>query len=190
MEVVFRGTMVQAGEGGYPTHPIAPGGGPSQGPGFPTPPIYYPPFGEGGEPSHPITIPSPGPGHPIYIPPGSINRPTLPIFNPAEPTHPITGLGDPAHPIHLPPTVWPGPGAPTHPIAPGGPPPVVNPGPGTPTHPIAPGGAPGTPTQPIAGYVLVWNPTFGWCYCALGALTPAPVPAHPIAPGGPAAQPK
>jgi hypothetical protein len=55
-------------------------------------------------------------------------------------------------------------GAPTHPIAPGGPPPVVGwtpPG-YQPSHPIAPGGPP-----PVAG----WTP-------------PGYQPSHPIAPGG------
>jgi hypothetical protein len=31
------------GSPAWPGHPIAPGGGPSQGPGFATPPIYFPP---------------------------------------------------------------------------------------------------------------------------------------------------
>jgi hypothetical protein len=54
------------------------------------------------------------------------------------------------------------PGAPTHPIAPGGPPPGIWPDPGYPAHPIAPGGPP-------PGY---------W-----GGVAP-PLPSHPIAPGG------
>jgi hypothetical protein len=55
-----------------------------------------------------------------------------------------------------PPGIWPGPGVPTHPIAPGGPPPGIWPSPGHPSHPIAPGGpppqvwpGPGQPTHPI-----------------------------------------
>jgi hypothetical protein len=48
-----------------------------------------------------------------------------------------------------PPGIWPSPGHPAHPIAPGGPPPGVWPGPGYPTHPIAPGGPPPRPSHPI-----------------------------------------
>jgi hypothetical protein len=64
------------------------------------------------------------PEHPIYIP----------IIPP-----PDTGLS-PEHPIYLPvepPGIWPSPGVPTHPIAPGGPPPEAShlPAP-TPGHPI------------------------------------------------------
>jgi hypothetical protein len=53
---------------GYPSHPIAPGGGPSQGGPFPTNPIVLPPYQEGGPP---VTIwPNPGhPTHPIVVPP-------------------------------------------------------------------------------------------------------------------------
>jgi hypothetical protein len=57
-----------------------------------------------------------------------------------------------------PPGIWPSPGHPAHPIAPGGSPPQVWPGPGYPSNPIAPGGAPpevwpgpGQPAHPIAG---------------------------------------
>jgi hypothetical protein len=69
-----------------------------------------------------------------------------PIYPPSQPPVGIwPGPGYPAHPIAPggpPPVVWPGPGYPAHPIAPGGPPPVVWPGPGYPAHPIAPGGPP------------------------------------------------
>jgi hypothetical protein len=74
-----------------------------------------------------------------------------------------------------PPGIWPGPGAPTHPIAPGGPPPGVWPPPGQPAHPIAPGGPPPGvwPTPPPGGE----QPPGIW---------PGPgAPTHPIAPGGP-----
>ena len=86
-------------------------------------------------------------------------------------------------------------GAPTHPIAPGGPPLY-------PTHPIAPGGAPGVPTQPIYYPPGIWGggnvpmpsppiyipivPPEG----EIPGLAPEhpiyiPIyPAHPIAPGG------
>jgi hypothetical protein len=67
------------------------------------------------------------------------------------------GGGPPASP----PGIWPSPGYPAHPIAPGGPPPGIWPSPGWPAHPIAPGGRPPG----------IWGgaPSF---------------PAHPIAPGG------
>jgi hypothetical protein len=57
----------------------------------------------------------------------------------------ITPLSD-VHPDHelpgQPPGIWPSPGHPSHPIAPGGPPPGIWPSPGHPAHPIAPGGPP------------------------------------------------
>lgn len=71
---------------GHPAHPIAPGGqppGPSQGPGFPTPPIYLPPGTLPGHPEHPIFIPPsvniPNfPTHPIVLPPpGSGDKPQV-----------------------------------------------------------------------------------------------------------------
>jgi hypothetical protein len=147
---------------GVPTHPIAPGGGPSQGPGFPTPPIYIPvpPPSAGGEhPEHPIYIPV-YPAHPIVIP--------MPPLGGAHPEHPIAypplvWPPLPTHPIAPggpPPGVWPSPGHPAHPIAPGGQPPSVWPSPGHPAHPIAPGGGPsqgpGFPTHPI--YIPVPQP--------------------------------
>jgi len=74
----------------------------------------------------------------------------MPLQTGGAPTHPIAPGGPP-------PGIWPSPGYPAHPIAPGGPPPEVWPGPGAPTHPIAPGGpppgiwpSPGLPTHPIA----------------------------------------
>jgi hypothetical protein len=99
-----------------------------------------------GKPSHPIVIPPDSelppleiwgdiemPEHPIVLPPDS---PPLVIWGDIElPTHPIVIPPD-AQPV--PPEVWPGPGKPTHPIAPGG-------SSGTPTHPIAPGGGPAHP---------------------------------------------
>lgn len=60
-------------------------------------------------------------------------------------------------------------GAPTHPIAPGGPPPTVWP-PGSPAHPIAPGGPPPT----VGGGPIYPPPPSVW----------PGQPAHPIAPGG------
>jgi hypothetical protein len=101
------------------------------------------------------------------------------------------GGGVPTPPIFLPPTappgIWPSPGHPAHPIAPGGPPPTIWPGPGVPTPPIyypptPPGGggappgiwpSPGYPAHPIAP----GGPPPG--------IWPSPgVPTHPIAPGG------
>jgi hypothetical protein len=64
---------------GHPSHPIAPGGGPSQGPGFPTHPIVIPPdvdvWPPNAKPEHPIVVPPPTtiwpplPTHPIIVPP-------------------------------------------------------------------------------------------------------------------------
>jgi hypothetical protein len=99
--------------------------------------------------------------------------------------------GVPTPPIYYPPEIWPKPGYPAHPIAPGGGPahPIVIPpdaiAPGVPEHPIVlpppePGHpiiippdaiAPGVPSHPIYLPPSIW---------------PDPgVPAHPIAPGGP-----
>jgi hypothetical protein len=98
-------------------------------------------------------------------------------------------VGSPEHPIVYPPNpsqppgIWPSPGYPAHPIAPGGPPPGIWPGPGYPAHPIAPGGpppgiwpSPGQPSHPI-----VYPPPPG--------IWPSPGhPEHPIVlpppPGG------
>jgi hypothetical protein len=58
-------------------------------------------------------------------------------------------------PPQQPPGIWPSPGHPEHPIAPGGPPPGIWPSPGHPEHPIAPTPPteiwpkPGVPTHPI-----------------------------------------
>jgi hypothetical protein len=87
---------------------------------------------------------------------------------------PISSEGHPEHPIVLPPeqppSIWPSPGVPTHPIY--NPPPGIWPSPGVPTHPIvvppAPGiwPDPGRPTHPI-----YWPPS----------IWPSPgVPTHPI----------
>jgi hypothetical protein len=81
----------------------------------------------------------------------------------------ITPLSEAAQPpIGQPPSIWPDPGYPAHPIAPGGPPPGIWPGPGAPGHPIAPGGGPAHP--------IVIPPD---------AIKPG-VPSHPIyLPGSP-----
>jgi hypothetical protein len=189
----FFALVTPVGNGGSPSHPIAPGG---------PPPGYW-----GGAP-----LPTPTP--PIYYPPG-VN---VPVF----PTHPIAPGGPPAvvsPPIFYPPFPSTGPGFPTNPIAPGGPPPgywggaplptptppiYLPPGvnvPVFPTNPIAPGGPPPgywggvAPPQvgnPISGggYIVGWSPVYGYVVIPLGGAQPiAPggeggVPTHPIAPGG------
>jgi hypothetical protein len=84
----------------HPEHPIAPGGKPpypSQGPGFPTPPIYFPPPGSkpplgiwGGRPPEYVDIggpgPQPHPEHPIVLPPDL--PPTIPPEG-GQPERPI-----------------------------------------------------------------------------------------------------
>lgn len=87
----------------------------------------------------------PHPEHPIA---GTDVRPEHPI----APTPPLVIWGGP----WFPPGIWPSPGYPAHPIAPGGPPPGIWPDPGYPAHPIAPGGpppgiwpSPGHPAHPI-----------------------------------------
>jgi protein LSM14 len=95
----------------------------------------------------------------------------------------ITPLGSGGYPDQgLPPSgvgIWPSPGHPAHPIAPGGQPPGIWPSPGYPAHPIAPGGQPpgiwgGAPSYPDQG--LPGQPPGIW---------PSPgYPSHPIAPGG------
>jgi hypothetical protein len=107
------------------TGPVPPG--PGQPPGIwgptdprPTPPIYLPVVPPGLKPEHPIFIPV-VPSHPIFLP------------GPGAPTHPIPPVIWPPQP---PVTIWPSPGHPAHPIAPGGPPPTIWPSPGQPTHPI------------------------------------------------------
>jgi hypothetical protein len=89
----------------------------------------------------------------VPFPAGTVPTPPQPPTiwpSPGVPTHPIyypPGTGQP------PPTIWPSPGHPTHPIYY---PPSIWPSPGVPTHPIAPGGpppevwpGPGIPTHPI-----------------------------------------
>jgi hypothetical protein len=93
-------------------------------------------------------------GGPIYPPPGG--RPPG-IWGGAPPNYVDIG-GPPPQP-----GVWPGPGYPAHPIAPGGPPPY-------PSHPIPPTV---WPTPPGGAPPGVWG----------GANQPFPTP--PIAPGGP-----
>jgi len=86
--------------------------------------------GEDGEVEQPE--PPPEPTHPIVLPPDSGLTPEHPIALPDP---------HPEHPIVLPPLgIWPNPPegsvGPEHPIAPGGEPPTIWPEPGIPTHPI------------------------------------------------------
>jgi len=76
----------------------------------------------------------------------------------------------------VPPGIWPSPGHPTHPIAPGGPPPQVGwTPPGTqPGHPISGG-----------GYVIGWVPGYGYVFIPIGGAPPVSggeggEPTHPI----------
>lgn len=98
------------------------------------------------------------------------NLPSLPS-RPVDPGYGVPGPVDPGYGVPAPPpTVWPGPGYPAHPIAPGGRPPGIWGGgnEGFPTPPIYHPGHPdhGLPSQPPG----IW---------------PSPGhPAHPIAPGG------
>jgi hypothetical protein len=187
---------------------------PSQGPGFPTPPIYLPPPVWGGAPppipTHPIfypPYPSQGPGFPTHpIAPGG---PPLGIWGGApigpNPPYPDQGLpgqppgiwpspGQPTHPIYNPPYPSQGPGFPTHPIAPGGPPPQIWPSPGVPTHPIYyppyPSQGPGFPTHPIAPGGPppgIWPSPGHPSHPIYWPPFPSQgpgFPTHPIAPGG------
>jgi hypothetical protein len=100
--------MIVPLSGGEPTHPIAPGGGPSTGPGFPTHPIA-----PGGR--------RPGVAEParrhLAEPAWRWRTPDQGL--PRAPGRPDQGLpGYPGGPSQ-------GPGFPTHPIAPGGQPPGI-----------------------------------------------------------------
>jgi hypothetical protein len=72
-------------------------------------------------------------------------QPFLALITPLSGGHPDQGLPP------VPPGIWPSPGYPAHPIAPGGPPPGIWPSPGYPAHPIVlpPGSISGTPEHPI-----------------------------------------
>jgi hypothetical protein len=112
----------------------------------------------GGQPGIDNALPIPPPG----------------VWPPPVPSHPIV----PAPPGTPPGTIWPSPGHPSHPIAPGG-------SPGVPTHPIAPGGGGTQPSHPIASgtyWMLVYTPGHGWQYVvvdpslSVDASPPAPQP--------------
>lgn len=119
---------------------------------------------------------------------------------------PLSSGGQPDQGLPVPPGgvgIWPSPGHPAHPIAPGGQPPgiwggappyVDIGGPGwqpRPSHPIAPGGRPpgiwgGPPLYPDQG--LPGQPPGIWGgappYVDIGGPGSQPHPSHPIAPGG------
>lgn len=91
-------------------------------PVFPSHPIVLPPDSNL-TPEHPIVLPPEGgegeggePSHPIYLPPDGIWP------NPPEstgPEHPIAPGGEgpgPDHELPVPPSIWPDPGLPSHPI--------------------------------------------------------------------------
>jgi hypothetical protein len=113
------------------------------------------------------------------------------------PVDPDYGLPEP------PPGVWPPP-VPAHPIQPAPhdtPPGTIWPSPGRPAHPIAPGGSPGAPSHPIAPgvptrfWVVAGIPGYGWRYiCVDTSLHPdtglPPSPGHPDQGLPPTAQPK
>jgi phospholipid/cholesterol/gamma-HCH transport system substrate-binding protein len=106
----------------------------------------------------------------------------------------LAGLSVGGGPAEPPPTIWPGPGRPTHPIAPGGQPPGIWPPPGQPAHPIVlppiePGGPPvvwppdARPEHPIAppppppegvkpppeGGGWGYHPDYGWGFFPMGS---------------------
>jgi hypothetical protein len=134
----------------------------------------------------------------LIVPLGSGQMPVDPGYGvPAPPS----GGGAPvypSHPIAMPP-VYPSQGFPVYPIQ--GPvvpmPPVVGvwPPPGVPTHPIAPGGGEGGETDPsvgisnpiAGGYVLIWHPLHGFKLVPAGGLPPlqagqVPRPGQPLPP--------
>jgi hypothetical protein len=137
----------------------------------------------GGEyPDNSLPGSQPGIDNSLPIPP-----PPVGVWPPPVPAHPIV----PAPPGTPPGVIWPSPGHPAHPIAPGGAPPTA-------THPIAPGGSPPRPDQtlpptgmdphpshPIASgtyWCLVYLPGFGWKYVvvdpslSVDVSPPAPQP--------------
>jgi hypothetical protein len=155
---------------GWPAHPIAPGGPPPW-VGHPIPPTVWPnPPGQGpGNPPGFWGGSAPWPGYPMPPmapggPPPVISHPIPPVVWPEPPVKPPGGGGGehPMPPIYYPPSVWPGPGVPTHPIAPGGPPPHVE-HPIPPTvwpQPPGPDGSPGR--DKWIEWKAAWSPSTGW----------------------------
>jgi len=129
-EGLYPDNSLPGGQGGYPSQPIYMPPYPSQGPGFPTHPIA--PGGSQPYPDHGLPGNQPYPDHGL---------PGRPVY--------------PSQPIYYPPYPSQGPGFPTHPIAPGGP---------YPDHglPIPP-----EPTEPPTveeGGKWVWTPIYGWLW--------------------------
>lgn len=117
-------TVLSGGGGGGGNYPDNTLPGPQPPPGYPSHPIYWPPYPDNSLPPFPAHPIAPGGGRP----PG---YPSHPIF---YPPYPDQGL----------------PPFPAHPIAPGGPPLGIWGPPGPwPGHPIAPGGPPAYPSHPI-----------------------------------------
>jgi hypothetical protein len=84
------------------------------------------------------------------------------------------GVGGGPMPGGSPPSIWPSPGVPTHPIA--GPPPGIWPSPGVPTHPWIPPGGPGIWPTPPGGFY----PDQGLPGQQPGIWPSPGVPTHPI----------
>jgi hypothetical protein len=166
--------IVPVNTGGYPAHPIAPGGPvPPVDPGYGYP--QYPVDPGYGVPVRPGIWPGHGhPEHPIYWPPQPPGHPAHPIWGaPVDP-----GYGVPGGP---PGSVWPG--VPTHPIVIPNPPgpdykpehPIVLP-PDAPVAPMNPAVMPlGTmqPTAAIPGTGSAWLlgnfPGYGWRWVVVDA---------------------
>jgi hypothetical protein len=153
------------------------------------------PLGSGGQPDQGLPGQPPGfwggvaPPYPDQGLPGGQPHPSHPIAPGGRP--PGIWGGAPPYPDQglpgQPPGIWPSPGYPAHPIAPGGQPPGIWPSPGYPSHPIVlppyePGGPPvtiwpnpGQPTHPIVIPQPPENPPEGnkpppegggWAYAA------------------------
>lgn len=186
-------------EGGYPAHPIAPGGPPPGtwgGSGQPFPGYGLPgqppgTWGGSGQPFPGYGLPGQPPG--IW---GGSNEPFPGYGLPGRPGGggpPSVWPGVPAHPIVIPPvkpgdppTIWPPAGHPAHPIVlPPDPPPTVWPDPpgrppggetGSPGHPInlPPAGAGGT--QPGFWSMAYFEQFGGWVWVWVPVPTPPSEP--------------
>jgi hypothetical protein len=151
-DAVFVGkiTLPEVSTGPVPPQP----GGPVA-----TPPIYIPVVPPGA-PEHPIYIPV-FPSHPIVLPPDNVGDPPV-VWPPLPPL-----------------SIWPSPGHPAHPIAPGGPPPGIWPGPNPPYVDIGFPGPQPMPTPPI--YIPIVPPPEAGAPPEVTHPIYLPVyPAHPI----------
>lgn len=167
--VIITGELVYSG--------LSVGGGPIE----PSPPVGIWP--SPGHPAHPIAPGGPPPQvmPPIYYPPS--------IWPPGGGVHPMP-------PIYYPPSppvgIWPSPGHPAHPIAPGGPPPqamppIYYPPEIWPTPPSKPPGGGEPPSGPPGGEGnWAWSPIYGWVWVPSGGggkpHPPEPPPIDPNAP--------